>query len=551
MSDQNFPSASLRARRRFPIIWIVPIVALLATAWLGVRALSDRGTLVEITMRSAEGLEAGKSLIKHRNIELGAVEAIAPSADLSSVTIKARMNRYARPYLRADTRFWVVRPHFSLQGVSGLGTLISGSYLEMDPGGGRSTHKFEALEIPPVVTADVPGTTFILHAKKLASIGQGVPITYRGVRVGQVLGYSLSDADGSATVEAFVQAPHDRLVHEGSRFWNASGVSIEAAGDGLRLQTDSVESVLSGGISFDVPPGGDAGAIAKPSTGFTLFSNEAEARNALYTQRIPFLIHLKGSAQGLSPGASVRMFGIYVGEVTDVHMEYDDATQTMSVPVTFEVEPQRVKMINSKTPPDVRFEERSYDAFATFVARGLKARLGSGNLLTGQKIISLDFLPGDGKAHLITGGAYPEIPTVASTDVDSVVQSANGLLKSLQSTSASLNRTITAPEVKHSLVSLDHTLANLDHVTHEASAQAGPLLENLRAVSKSADDTLRQATATLAVTNDAFGSEPAHGGDLAGTLKELKDAARSLHALTDYLEVHPESLLRGKAGGVK
>ena len=551
MSEQNFPSASLRPRRRFPIIWIVPIVALLATAWLGVRALSDRGTMVEITMRSAEGLEAGKSLIKHRNIELGSVEAIAPSPDLSSVTIKARMNRYAKPYLRADTRFWVVRPHFSLQGVSGLGTLISGSYLEMDPGAGRPTRKFEAMEVPPVVTADVPGTTFILHARKLASIGQGVPITYRGVRVGQVLGYSLSDADGSATVEAFVQAPHDRLVHEGSRFWNASGVSIEVAGDGLRVQTDSVESVLSGGISFDVPPGGDAGAIARPSTGFTLFSNEAEARNALYTRRIPFLIHLKGSAQGLSPGASVRMFGIYVGEVTDVHMEYDDSTQTMSVPVTFELEPQRVKMINTKEPPDVRFEQRSYDAFATFVARGLRARLGSGNLVTGQKIISLDFLPDTGKAHLITGGAYPEIPTVASTDVDSVVQSANGLLKSLQGTSAALNRTITAPEVKRSLVSLDHTLANLDHVTHEASAQTGPLLENLRAVSKSADETLRQASATLAVTGDAFGSEPAHGGDLAGTLKELKDAARSLHALTDYLEAHPESLVRGKAGGVK
>ena len=266
MSDQDLPSAIMRVRRRFPIIWIVPIVALLATVWLGVRALSDRGTIVEITMRSAEGLEAGKSLIKHRNIELGAVEAIVPSADLASVTIRARMNRYAKPYLLAGTRFWVVRPHLSLQGVSGLGTLISGSYLEMDPGSGGSTRKFQALEDPPAVTADVPGTTFILHTRKLSSIGQGVPITFRGLRVGQVLDYSLSDVDGSATVKAFVQAPHDKLVHDGSRFWNASGIAVEVAGDGLRLQTDSLESVLGGGISFDVPPGGEAGPIAKPSS---------------------------------------------------------------------------------------------------------------------------------------------------------------------------------------------------------------------------------------------------------------------------------------------
>ena len=244
------------------------------------------------------------------------------------------------------------------------------------------------------------------------------------------------------------------------------------------------------------------------------------------------------------------MFGIYVGEVTDVHMEYNAATQTMSVPVTFEVEPQRVKILNSTAPAE-GFEVRSYAAFETFVARGLRARLGSGNLLTGQKIVSLDFLPRSGKAHLISGGLFPEIPMVASDDLGDVMQSANDLLKSLEGTSSALRQIVAAPEVKHSLASLDHTLANLDHVTHDASAQTGPLLANLRAVSKSADDTLRQATATLAVTSDAFGGAPARGGDLAGTLRELKDAARSLHALTDYLESHPESLIRGKAKGEK
>jgi len=385
MSEASVPSAS-RVRHRISLVWLVPIVAIVAAGWLGYRALVERGTMIEITLRSAEGLEAGKTKIKHRDIELGTVEAITPSPDLSSVTVGARMNGYASPHLVAGTRFWVVRPRLSLEGVSGLNALISGSYIEMDPGAGRTTRHFVGLEDPPVVSADVPGTSFVLHTQRLGSGGSGAPVSYHGIKVGEILGYRLSDSDGRATVRVFVRAPHDRLVHDGTRFWNSSGISVAVGSEGLKIQTESIEAILAGGVSFDVPRGGDAGAVAKPLSDFTLYDDENEARNAVFTRRVPFLLHLKGSAKGLSPGATVRMHGIYVGDVTDVHMEYDAATKRMTVPVTFEVEPERVTILHDDLSR-AGFKDRSYAAFRDFVARGLRARLTTGNILTGQKII--------------------------------------------------------------------------------------------------------------------------------------------------------------------
>ncbi len=547
MSDASLPSASLK-RHRISLVWLVPIVAIGAASWLGYRALAERGTVIEITLRSAEGLEAGKTKMKHRDIELGTVEAITPSPDLSSATVRARMNGYAKPHLVEGTRFWVVRPRVSLEGVSGLNTLITGSYIEMDPGAGKPARRFVGLEDPPVVSADVPGTSFVLHTQRLGSIGAGAPVSYHGIEVGEILGHQLSDSDGRATVRVFVRAPHDKLVHEGTRFWNSSGISVAVGSEGFKIQAESIEAILAGGVSFDVPQGGDAGPKAKPLSDFTLYDDENAALNAIFTRKVPFLLHLRGSARGLSPGATVRMHGIYVGEVMDVHMEYDAATKHMSVPVTFEVEPQRVTILHSD-PSQAGFETRSYAAFRDFVARGLRARLTTGDVLTGQKIISLDFVPNAPKAGMIEGGIFPEIPVVGSVDFDSIMESAQDLLGSLRDTTGSLNKIVKSPDVRRSLASLDRSLANIDKLTHEAGIQAGPLLTNLRAASKSADETFRQATTTLGVTADAFGNDPNGGGDLAGTLNELKQAARSLRVLTDYLESHPESLIQGKSAG--
>lgn len=537
------PEATHR-RRRISLVWLVPVVALLAAGWLGWRTLSERGPKISIILSGADGIEAGKTKIKHHEIELGTVESLKPSEDLSRVTVEARMNVYAKPHLTKGSRFWVMRPRLSAEGISGLSTLISGSYIEMDPGEGEPERNFTALEEPPVVTADVPGSRFVLTSDRLGSIIQGAPITFRGIKVGQILGYELSDKDGTATVQIFVKAPHDSLVHEGSRFWNASGLTVELGNSGVRVQTESLETIVTGGIAFDVPPGGDMGQVAKTGASFTLYPNIEKAKDALFTRHISFLLHFSGSVDGLAVGAPVRLRGIQIGEVTDLHMDYDSATGKQSVPVTIEVEPQRVHMLGDEQK-DEDFRAHSYDAFRQFVGHGLRARLASGSLITGQKLVALDFLPDAKRADMIEGGVYPEIPTSGDSDLDSVMQSAKEVLISVKSAVDGIDQTIRSPEMKRSLASLDHSMANFEKITKEAEPQVGPMLADLRSASHSADEALRQASAALGTTASALSSDPA-GGDLSGTLTELREAARSLHQLTDYLETHPESLIKGK-----
>ena len=537
---------AVHERHRLPLVWVVPIVAVLVAGWLAWRTLSERGPVIELAMQTADGIEPGRTQVRHNQIELGVVEALEPSADLSSVTLRIRMNRYAEGHLNADTQFWVVRPRLSLQGVSGLGTLVSGSYIEMEPGAGAPTRHFEALADPPVVASEVPGTAFILHAARLGSISVGAPVSYHGMGVGQVLGTTLSDADGRAIVRIFVRAPHDRLVHDGTRFWNSSGIGVTFGSEGLRVQTASLEAILAGGVAFDVPPGGMAGAVAEPLAVFDLFGDEDAAHDTLFTRHVPFLLHLSGSAAGLSIDAPVQMRGIRIGKVTGLHMEYDAATNRITIPVTIEVEPQRVTILH-RPASDADFRRKSYGTFRMFVANGLRARLRSGSLLTGQQIISLEFVPDAPASALIETGPIPEIPFVGTDDLSAVVQSAKTLLDHADATVTSLNGLVASPEVRRSLGSLDASLANVSHLTREANLQVAPLLSGLRSVSRSADETLHQATTTMAVTDTALG-EGGSSGNLAATLVELKEAARSLRDLADYLEAHPGSLLRGKDG---
>ena len=547
---KDAPSSSAksaeRVRHRVSLIWLLPLIAGLAAGWLGWRTLQERGPIITISFASVEGLEAGKTKIKHNDVELGVIESLRPTSDLAHVVVTARMSRFAEGHLTEGTRFWIVRPRFSVEGISGLSTLVSGAYVELDPGTGPTTRRFTALEEPPVITANEPGVTYTLHATRLGSIAQSAPIYYRGIKVGQVLGVSLSDMDGSVSVRIFIRAPHDRLVREGTRFWNASGIAITAGDDGLKIQAESLWTLLAGGIDFDVPPGAEPGEAVKANASFALYDDAVAANDAIYTRKVRFLLHFPGAIQNLKRGTEVRMQGMRIGQVADVHIEFDAAVDRVSVPVVIEIEPDRVKLRHEMV--DARnFEQRANATFDRFVARGLRARLDTGNLITGQKIVNLDFFPGVPKMKMIHGGEFPEIPTIPSDDLDTVVASAKDLLGNLQVTSTNLNGILSSPEVMRSVRALDSSLANLDHITRDASdAGVGPLITSLRVAADSADSALKQAEATLAVTEGAFDNHQSDGGDLAGAIRELKGAARSVRVLADYLETHPDSLLLGR-----
>jgi paraquat-inducible protein B len=175
----NLPQAEVQRKKQISIVWLIPIVAVLIGGWLAYKGLSEKGPIVMISFESAEGLEAGKTKLRYKDVEIGLVESIRFNADLSRVLVTAELVKEAAPYLTENTRFWVVRPRVTASGVSGLGTIFSGAYIGMDPGKeGEPMRDFKGLEIPPVVTTGMPGRDFLLRANTLGSLDIGAPVYY-------------------------------------------------------------------------------------------------------------------------------------------------------------------------------------------------------------------------------------------------------------------------------------------------------------------------------------------------------------------------------------
>ncbi len=372
---------------------------------------------------NAEGLEAGKTLVKYRNVEVGLVDEVRLSDDLSHIVVTASLDKTMEPHMKEGTRFWIVRPRVGFGGVSGLGTLLSGAYVEFDPGDGQPAVDFVGLAEPPPITSQVPGTEFVLRTDRLGSIGRGAPVYYRSIPVGQVLGYELAEDKLGLTVKVFVDAPNDQLVRPSSRFWNASGVNVSVGADGVDVAMELLEALLAGGIAFDTPDIDQPGEAAAADTAFPLFASLREVTEAGFTQRIPYLVHFDGSVRGLRAGAPVEFRGIRVGTVTDVRLEIDPKQDSVRIPVSLEIEPQRFGAERGAG-------EQRYAVMAALVERGLRAQLQSGNLLTGELLVDLDFHPDSPPAKLDRSGTYPEIPAVPA-ELEALEASVTGVLTKL------------------------------------------------------------------------------------------------------------------------
>ena len=316
------------------------------------------------------------------------------------------------PFLTKGTRYWIVRPRVGTGGVSGLGTLVSGAYIEVDPGPGDYARDFTGLEDPPEIRSSQPGRTFVLRANSLGSLGRGAPIYYRGVEAGQVLGYELApDQREALKINVFVQAPYDQLVHEQTRFWNASGLNVATDGGGLKVHMASVQALLVGGVEFETPTTANDAAPAPADTEFTLYSDADAAAQANAGRRVPFLVEFDGSARGLKQGAPVEIRGIRVGSVTDVRLAYSHERETFVIQATVEVEPERIRAVDADTGKPV-----TTATMQALVGRGLRAQLQTGNFLTGDLYVDLDFHPNvpDVPMHQVAGlDVIPSVPTPA------------------------------------------------------------------------------------------------------------------------------------------
>lgn len=552
------PTPVVRRRRGISLIWLIPIVALVVGGWLVWQTVAARGPTITISFDTAEGLEPGKTKVRYRDVDVGTVEGLKVSPDLNNVIVTVRMVHDAASYLTTATRFWVVKPRLGFGGVSGLSTLVSGAYIGMDPGKGEEKYAFTGLEDPPLIRSSAPGRRFLLTAERLGGMGPGSPIYYRGIQVGEVVGYEFNRDWQALTVPVFIHAPYDQIVRPYTRFWNASGISASLGSQGPTVSLESLQALVTGGVAFETPGLGgpeDNGKEAATNTTFPLYENRAAANDSRYTWRIPFLVQFDGSVRGLHAGSAVEFRGIKIGEVTDVRLRVNPLTGEARIPVTLNLEPERLDAENNLD----KDAKAAYTAMASLVRSGLRAQLRTANLLTGELIIALDFFPEAPPATLVMGGAYPELPS-RPNQFDAATKSATDLLDELarapiaemvgdlRDTIKKAGMLLGSPEVASSLTSLSASLSDLQKVTRTLGTEGGPTIRALREVAESTNLLIQQAQKTVGNADAIVSNAKPAASEMAGLVRELSAAARSIRVLADYLERHPEAIIRGKRG---
>jgi paraquat-inducible protein B len=554
--EDELPRAVERPRRQISPIWIVPLVAALVLAYLAYQAIAERGPTITVTFKTADGLQVEQTEVKHKAVALGTVKSVELSERGDRVVVRIAMDARAKPMLTESARFWVVRPRLKSGGLSalqtGLETLVSGSYIELDPGarGGPRRHHFTGLEQPPAVRSDDPGTPFVLAAQKLGPIGAGSPILHRQMQVGEVLGSKLDEHSGTVYVSAFVRAPYDKLVVDHSCFWNASGLDVHTGADGLHLEVASLRIMFSGGIAFDTPQQHAADAPAAGNHTFRLFPTEAAADVALHGTTVPYVAYFGESLQGLGEGSPVKLLGSQVGNVTELGLALAPGTgDTPRVVgrVGFVLQPERA-------PSPQVAQLLAHASMREQAAHGLRVVLETSNYLTGEKALALSYQPGakggvlseeQGALVLPSQTRSLERLTDALGDIASRLQSIpyEQIGKSLDHTLRSIDRAVSGPDLERAIAGLSSTLQEVQALAHEARSGLAPALARLPDIAAHVDQAVESANAAL--TNLA-GSDGEFQRNAQHMLTQVAEMARSVRLLADFLERHPETLVRGR-----
>jgi len=543
----EIPSAVSEPKRRYTVqlVWIIPIVAAIIGLSIGIRAYLERGQMITITFKTGEGMEAGKTKIKYKDVQIGEVKGLSISRDRSQVVVTAEINKDAVGLLVQDTRFYVVRARISGGTVSGLSTLLGGSFIGVDAGTSKlSKEDFVGLETPPAVSADVPGRQFLLRAADVGSLDTGSPVLYRRLQVGHVISTELNSDGKGVTVKVFVKAPFDQYVKGSTVFWQASGIDFSLNANGVKVNTESMVSILFGGISFLTPEQVGVTPPAKADSVFPLYTNRDDAMKRAETAQ-PFALVFHEPVRGLTVGAPVDLRGVTVGEVTKVDVSLNAKGTDFFVPVEILLYPERMHALghaqSAKPVPPQDFRQ----LLDKLVAHGLRAELRSGSLLTGQLYVALDLSGKSRPARVDWNGAPPRFPTIPSS-VGEMQKNLNDLVRKIDQ----LPLKELANDTRASMRSLDDALKSADKVLKNVDSALIPEARSVLNESKQSLDELRktlgEARKTLGGANEALSPQAPLQVDLRDALREVSRAAQSLKELSDYLEQHPESLVRGK-----
>ena len=565
MNDQPPPDATPTARpnvavvharghrrRRLSWIWSVPIITALIGAWLVWHTLEERGPLVTVTFSTAEGLAAQQSKVRHKDVEMGAVEEITLSPDFKYVIVTIRMKKEATPLLREGAIFWVVKPRFFAGSVSGLQTVLSGAFIELRPGpaSGAPKYEFQGEENPPVLTSDAQGTTFRLTAARIGSISIGSPIFFRDQNVGEVLGWNVEDMAERVTILAFVRDPFDKYVRDATRFWNASGLSVNLTPKGLQVELESVRALLMGGIAFDTPNEGLSSPRGHVDQVFMLHPNKDAADSAIYVRSPTLAAVFHGPVGGLVKGSPVTLRGLSIGEVESVRLEHDNATDNVVAVAHFFVEPNRI--VATMSTPDAPIETR----LPQLIHRGLRVKIENANLLTGAKALALDLYPHSGPAAMSVRNGVMVIPSMEGTG-DAFAAAATLMDKinaipfdqigrNLNETLSGANTLINDPDFKAVADTLRDTLRSVQVFLATLNRGAEPVAQKLPALATHLDEALKRADRLISSVENGYGNNSQINRDAARLLVQLSDAARSIRVLADLLARNPEALIRGR-----
>jgi paraquat-inducible protein B len=521
----------VKARKaRVSLVWLVPIVAGIIGLSMVIHDFLNVGPKVVVSFLTAEGLEAKKTQVKYKNVVIGTVTDIELSEDRTHILATIELNQSAAPFTRADSQYWVVRPRIGAHGVSGVDTLLSGAFISADAGSSEKTEKnFTGLETPPPVTFGEKGKRFILHTDDLGSLDIGSPIYFRRIQVGQVVAYELAKDGKGVDIEIFINSPNDQYVLTDTRFWNASGVDVTLGAAGLKVSTQSLTSIVSGGIAFREPKYSPDAKAADGNAEFKLFEDQATALAPPDGEPKYIRMRFNQSLRGLVVNAPVDFLGVNIGRVVSVDLDYDPATGSFPGVVGAVIYPQRLGGANDKLKEQAGGgdeEEQTSRILGRFVERGLRAQIRTGNLLTGQLYIAMDFDPKAPKIAYNPKSRPLEIPTVGG--------SFDKLQEQLQAFVDKLGK-IPIDELANNL---NGSLVELQKTMKQVNTDVLPQVRG----------TLQQAQKTIGNANATFSDDSPARQQLSQAMEEVQRTARSVRVLTDFLSRHPESLIRGRSG---
>src|SRR5579875_2505313 len=520
MGDEQVPSALpssrtvARKHARLSPVWIIPLLAGVVGIWVGINHIRSEGPTITIVFRSADGLEAGKTRIQYKGVDVGTIKNIRLSDDHHSVIATAAMAPRTDEFLVTDTQFWVVRPRISGATVTGLGTLISGAYIGMEIGKSKENkYDFVALDTPPVVSGEQSGRFFVLKTTDLGSLDTGTPVFFRRLQVGEVVSYKLDATGQFFILRIFVQSPYDRYVTPLTRFWQASGIDVSLSASGLSVQTQSLLSILIGGIAFATPPDVLALPPAAERTTFNLYANRAQAFEPPPRNPQTYQLVFNQSVRGLTVGAPVDFRGIKIGQVTDISAQIDAKTMQFSAPVTIQLDPERLGVKYLGMSPVLDLSALRKRVIDSMVAHGVRAQLRTGNLLTGAAFVAFDFFPGAPPAAIDWSQHPVQLPTV------------HGELEETEARLANIVKKLDQLPLQQIADQLHKDLTNLDLT-----------LTSARGTLDIANSTMVSARTTLDNANAFVEPNSAQSQELNQMLTEISAAARSVRVLADYLE---------------